>query len=160
MVKDKSLSQDLVQDVFVKVWNNRSSIDFSRPVKSYLFKAAINTALNHLDSQKTNLSFDQVDFEFPVKGLVSIDQQLQYKEIKQVLEQTIDMLPPKCKAVFLLIKYEDMSYAEAAESLEISVKNVENQMGKALKHLREHMQEYVGYLLAFQLWAIDLPENF
>lgn len=151
MVKDKSLCEDLVQDVFVKAWNNRSNIDFSKPVKSYLYKAAINTALNHLEARKNNLSIEELEFETPLQSSTAIDQQIQFKEIQQVLEQTIDMLPPKCKAIFLLIKYEDMSYAEAAESLGISVKTVENQMGKALKHLREHMQEYVGYLLAVEL---------
>ncbi|MDQ3392918.1 MAG: RNA polymerase sigma-70 factor [Bacteroidota bacterium] len=152
MVKDKSLSEDLVQDVFVKTWNNRHKIDFSQPVKPYLYKAAINTALNHIESSKKNFSLDIMEHELPQQGDASIDQQVQYKEIQLVLEQTIDMLPPKCKAVFLLIKYEDMTYAEAAASLGISVKTVENQMGKALKHMREHMQEYVGYLLV-QVWA-------
>jgi RNA polymerase sigma-70 factor, ECF subfamily len=148
LVKDKTVSEDLVQDVFVKAWNNRANLDFSQPVKSYLFKAAVNTALNHLEARKKEFTLNDLDFEEGLAGTTVIDYQVQFKEVQQVLEQSLELLPPKCKAVFVLIKYEDMSYAEAAESLGISVKTIENQMGKALKHMREQMQEYLGYLLS------------
>ncbi len=151
LVKDKTLSEDLVQDVFVKAWNNRANLDLSQPVKSYLFKAAVNTALNHLEARKKDFSLDDLDFDRGLSGTTAIDHQVQFKEVQQVLEQSLELLPPKCKAVFVLIKYEGMSYAEAAESLGISVKTIENQMGKALKHMREHMQEYLGYLLGILL---------
>ncbi|CAN5384478.1 RNA polymerase sigma-70 factor [soil metagenome] len=150
LVRDKDVSQDLVQDVFLKTWNNRDNLDLSQPIKSYLFKAAVNTALNHLESHKIKFSIDldSVKLEISRVGDSSVDHHVNYKEVQQMLEKSMDQLPPKCKAVFVLIKYEDMSYAEAAESLGISVKTVENQMGKALKHMRDHMQEYLGYLLS------------
>lgn len=86
---------------------------------------------------------------------VGADEMLSFKEVQEKLAKSLDKLPPKCKAVFVLIKYEDMSYAEASQALEISVKTVENQMGKALKHMRKEMQEYLGYLLSLFmiLWS-------
>ncbi|MDQ3536682.1 MAG: RNA polymerase sigma-70 factor [Bacteroidota bacterium] len=152
MVRDAALSEDIVQDVFLKAWNNRSKLDFSQSVKSYLYKAAFNTAINQLETRKNKYSLDDLPLEVNRIEGASVDQQVQFKEVQLVLEQTLDLLPPKCKAVFILIKYEEMSYLEVADHLGISVKTVENQMGKALKHMRDHMQEYLGYLL-MSIWA-------
>lgn len=154
LVRDKDVSQDLVQDVFLKTWNNRANLDLSQPIKSYLFKAAVNTALNHLESQKNNFSLDSDSAKLELNRIhaISVEQEIEFKEVQQMLNKSMDLLPPKCKAVFILIKYENMSYAEAAQSLDISVKTVENQMGKALKHMREYMQDYLGYFLIFFLF--------
>jgi RNA polymerase sigma-70 factor, ECF subfamily len=147
MVRDKALSEDLVQDVFLKTWNNRLNLDLSLSLKSYLTRAAVNTALNYLESQKKKYSIDDLVVEVSKMGTASVDHQVQYKELQRIMQDSLDLLPPKCKAVFILIKYEEMSYAEAARSLDISVKTVENQMGKALKHMRMHLQDYLGYML-------------
>lgn len=148
LVKDREASEDIVQDVFMKLWNRRNDLQLNTSIKSYLYKAAINTALNHIKTQKKSTKVE--DFEDGAMELVSVgtEEILSFKEVQEKLAKSLDKLPPKCKAIFILIKYEDMSYAEASQALEISVKTVENQMGKALKHMRTEMQEYLGYLLS------------
>ena len=154
LIKDQEAAEDIVQEVFVKVWNNREKIDTSRSVKSYLFKAAYNQTLNYIDKNKfmADLS-DYAEAEMQ-NYATSADQDLQLKEIEKQAERAINQLPVKCKAVFLMCRKENMTYREVADAMNISVKTVENQMGKALKSLRLKLAPYLDYIPFYILLMI------
>lgn len=137
IVRDQDTAEDIVQDVFLKVWRNQTTLDTDQHVKAYLFRAAINTALNFLEKNKRNTLWD--DSFTDRFGVNETEETLNYQEVQQKIAQALDQLPPKCKVVFSLSRFEDMSYAEIARHLDISVKAVEKHMGKALKIMRQYV---------------------
>ncbi|MCU0352303.1 MAG: RNA polymerase sigma-70 factor [Cytophagales bacterium] len=141
MVNDPAAAEDIVQEVFVKIWHSRDSLVFNFSVKAYLYRAAMNAALNHLERAKKTVSWDTASVAEPAAS--DVEEQFDFREAETHIQNALDSLPPACKAIFVLSRYEDMSYREIAESLQISVKTVENQMGKALRLLRDYLSIYV-----------------
>lgn len=137
IVRDRGTAEDIVQDVFLKVWRNQTALDARKSVKAYLFRAAINTALNFLEKNKRTAAWD--DTLTNQHGVNSTEESLAYQEVEQQVARALEHLPPKCKVVFSLSRFEDMSYADIAGHLNISVKAVEKHMGKALKIMRKHV---------------------
>ena len=137
MVRDRDTAEDIVQDVFMKIWRNQTALDTNQSVKAYLFRAAINTALNFLEKNRRTTAWD--DTLTDRYGANSTEDDLAYRETEQKIAYALEQLPPKCKVVFSLSRFEDMSYAEIAQHLDISVKAVEKHMGKALRIMRQHV---------------------
>lgn len=133
--KDKSLSEDLVQNVFITIWEKRSTIVINSSVKSYFLRSCHNQYLKYLRSLKIEMtSLDTLKFE-TICELYEEEQELQEQRIKAITV-AIETLPPKCKEAFILNKFEKFKYKEIAEMMGISIKTVENHMAKALSHLR------------------------
>ena len=129
-------AEEVVNDVFVGIWERHNEM-FSDPgLKSYLFRAVKNRCLNNIKRQR--LPFDEIPEEMPVasKDHGALDQ-LEAKEMSERITLVIDKLPTKCRQVFLMSRMDEMSYKEIAELMDISPKTVENQIGIALKFLRE-----------------------
>ena len=141
MVSDPAAAEDIVQEVFVKIWHSRDTLVFNFSVKSYLYRAAMNAALNHLERAKKTVAWDTASVPEPAAS--DVEEQFDLREAEIHIQNALNSLPPACKAIFVLSRYEDMSYREIAESLQISVKTVENQMGKALRLLRDYLSVYV-----------------
>ncbi len=141
VVKHREIAEDLVQELFLEIWNKRDRINITSSFKSYLSRSIVNRSLNWLRANK------QV-FEDAETGLMhktdnySISAEIQKDELESYLNECIDELPEKCRLVFILSRYEELSYKEIANKLEISVKTVENQISKALKLLRIRLETY------------------
>jgi RNA polymerase sigma-70 factor (ECF subfamily) len=149
VVKDKEIAQDLVQDVFVKLWEKREQIEINTSVKSYLFRACMNAALNHESARKRyNVTNDEA-ISLSISDDAATDDSIQLSELEKRINKAIDTLPPACKNVFILSRFEELSYKEISETLQISIKTVENQMGKALKILRVQLNDYLMLILVF-----------
>ncbi len=149
MVNDSQATEDILQDVFLKIWNNRKEMEFNYSIKSYLYRAAINAALNYLEKNKRNVSIE-VD-SLPEQATYHVEEQIHASELESRVKEAIETLPPACKTVFVLSRYEEMSYKEIADSMQISVKTVENQMGKALKQMKLYLSTYVKHLFSLLL---------
>jgi RNA polymerase sigma-70 factor (ECF subfamily) len=146
LIKDRNLIEDLAQEVFLRFWQKRDRIQVSSSLKAYLNRMAINEALAHLRSRK--FYAEEVDDERQSLGTDrSVEESYLHGELADHIREAIDRLPPKCRLVFTLSRYEGLSYKEIAGQLDISVKTVENQMGKALKVLREDLKPYLGVLV-------------
>ena len=139
-VGDKSKVEDIAQEIFTELWVKRDQIYIHTSVQAYLRRMAVSRALNYLrDTKKYDWSdLDQVTENFPDHAHRQPDviQQLEEKELAALIGSAIDKLPEKCRVIFMLSRYDEMTYAEIAGQLGISVKTVENQIGKALKYLR------------------------
>src|SRR5690606_32912218 len=140
LVRDRDVANDVVQEVFVKLWQNRDKVEFGDQIKHYLFKATSHTALNHLRTSKRNVSVEG-------EHLMHLhapggDEALHYNEFAAKVREAIDKLPPRCKMIYLLSRHEGLKYQEIADTLDISLKTVENQMGIALEKLREELNPY------------------
>jgi len=143
IIREKQTVEDLAQNVFIKVWQKRQQINITYSFKAYLQRMGINEALGYLRKLK-NKEKEEITTVI-MKGLVSpsVEETYLKNELELKIEKAIKNLPPKCRMVFQLSRYEGLSYKEIAEKMEISVKTVENQIGKSLCVLRKQMEMYL-----------------
>lgn len=133
IVGRQDVAEDMVQQVFLNVWEHLEKMDVEKGILSYLYQSTRNRCLNHLTSahQVSTMHVDE-----PVgEHLATSDRRLETKELLLQIKAAIQELPEKCREVFLLSREQGLTYKEIAATLNLSVKTVENQMGKALKHL-------------------------
>lgn len=147
ILKDNDQAKDAVQAVFLKLWEKRSTIDEEQSVKSYLYTAVYNYCLNVKRHDKVK---DRYAAESSVTGDDS--NQLVSKEISQRIMAQVAALPPQCQLIFTKSRFEGKKYATIAAEMNLSVKTVEAQMGKALKILREKLLDLIISLIIFFLW--------
>ncbi|RPE13042.1 RNA polymerase sigma-70 factor [Chitinophaga lutea] len=141
LVPDMATAEDLAQEVFIKIWNRRDQLG-EVYFKAYLHRAAVNMALDHIDKNKRRGGAPQ-EISPAQEELVATAPVVHVKETKARIQQAVDALPEKCREIFVLSRYEEMSYKEIAQTLQISVKTVENQMITALKKLRVSLREFL-----------------
>ena len=137
----EEVAEDIVQQAFVWIWEHRSEIDASKSLRSYLFKIGYSRMLNYFRDTKKMSAMEENPIELS-DGKAS-DAELMNLELKQAIQKAIEAMPEKRKAVFELCYLQELSYKEAAEVLESSVKTIENHMGLALKQLRESLSYLV-----------------
>jgi len=135
MIGDRATAEDLVQDLIYDLWRKRDRLNVTTSFKAYLRRAIVNKTLNYIRDKK--LSFESDESVMNLQGNYSDSlQELQAEDVKKVIDAAINSLPERCRLIFGLSRFENMSYKEIAISLDVSVKTVENQMSKALKVLR------------------------
>jgi len=135
VIPDRNLAEDLAQDVFFELWKKREKLNITTSVRAYLKRAATNKALNYIRDQKMKWSDADQQFGIASKNPSTL-QKLEAEELQNLIDVSIEALPERCRAVFCLSRFEELSYQEIANKLEISIKTVENQISKALKMLR------------------------
>ena len=134
-VQDVPTAENLVQEVFLAVWANRSRLDPAKNVKTYLYTAARNQALKHLrHSNVEDRSAEEVGSALPRQD--TPEDELRQKEISTAVARAVEALPEKTRIVFSMNRYDHLTYAEIAEIQGVSIKTVETQMGRALEFLR------------------------
>jgi len=147
-VESESLAQEIVQDLFSRVWERRDTLERPRSVRAYLYGATRNRALNELRSRRVETAF--LRRVLRLEGARASDARpvppeddLNAGALAVAVERAVAELPPRCREVFTLTRDRHLSYAEAAAVLGISPKTVEIHMGRALALLR---QKLAGWL--------------
>lgn len=153
IVRNPYDAEEIVSDVFVRLWNIRKNIEITTSIKAYLVKAVHNTSLNYLErhriSNKLSDSLSNSDYELLAWDSDYPLGQLYEKEIMNILDQGISSLPDACREIFILSRNEGMTYYKIAGKLGISVNTVKTQMKIALARLRENLKDYLMILLFF-----------
>jgi RNA polymerase sigma-70 factor (ECF subfamily) len=155
IVRNPCDAEEIVSDVFVKLWKIREKIEITTSIKAYLIKAVHNTSLNYLERDKIYYNLTERlsdsdnkilawDSDYPLG-------QLYEKEIINILDQGISTLPEGCREIFMLSRDKDMKYSDIACKLGISVNTTKTQMKIALARLRQILKEYMVILLSF-MW--------
>jgi len=147
ILRDEDEAEEMVQQVFFKLWERSEHLSFSGSIAAYLYRAVHNESLNFIKHQKVKADH-QMHVAYSMKNR---SEQAQPKMIRKELEnkfrEALNELPEQCRTVFQLSRFEDMKYKEIADKLDISVKTVENHMGKALKLLRTKLVDFLPLLL-------------
>lgn len=139
--KNQDSSKDIVQESFIKLWNNRATIEADASVVSFLHKIAYNIFVDKYRKEKRNQSLlDTLSYEAINESIESEEEVAKTKKIEMV-KRSIDELPPRCQEIFKMSKYEGLKYVEIAEALNLSIKTVEAQMGKAFSYIRQKVKE-------------------
>jgi RNA polymerase sigma-70 factor (ECF subfamily) len=145
IVRDIDDSEDIVQEVFVNFWEKRESINVHTSLKSMLYTAVYNAGLNHIKHRKVITSFAQ---DAAKAGDISGNaDEMIHDELRLKIENAIEQMPEQCGKIFRMSREDELKYREIADKLNLSVKTVENQMGKALAIMREHLKEYLTLLI-------------
>jgi len=155
-VEKEAICEELVQDLFLKIWSHRNKFNPEFGIKTYLYKAARNIALDHLrrlKAEKKYLKIHKIEREYEWKSQIvkqtevvvqnassSVNKGQNFSEIVKV---AVDQLPERRRNIFLMSREDGLTYCEIASVLGISVKTVENQMGRSLKTLRNLLSEYI-----------------
>jgi RNA polymerase sigma-70 factor (ECF subfamily) len=151
IVVDEDDAREVVQQVFIKLWEKRSELDLSTSLKSYLFTSVHHRSLNVIRDRKKFSSAELPE----VAGEWDVSAQIESMELEGKIREAIDSLPEKCREIFELNRFEGLKYSEIATQLGISVKTVENQISKALKILREQLGKYLTLLLYLLLHTLN-----
>ncbi len=146
-VRDATIAEEMAQEVFLYVWEKRKQIEIQTTLKTYLYSAIKNKCLNYikLELPKQQSMADVSEVMLSVSS-TKIDEG-ENEKLKEYIRLAVDDLPKKCRKIFILSRNAGLTYEEIAEELDLSKKTVENQMGIALKKLRESLEEvYKRYL--------------
>ncbi|PKQ64886.1 hypothetical protein BZG02_03270 [Labilibaculum filiforme] len=149
-VPDKDLCEDLVQDIFLKIWDKSPTITIS--ISSYLYRAVKNSCLDHLKQRYKQSILPIEEIEDPIYSPYELSHENNLEALQIKIEAAVNALPPKCKEVFLLRRNFQLSYNEISTELNISKKTIENHMNTAIKKLRTQLSksDLLIYFLFFE----------
>ena len=149
ILKDEAQAEEAVQQVFFKLWERAQSLSFSGSIAAYLYRAVHNESLNYLKHLKVR-SNHQLYVAHAMKNQADHPQnRAGARELEQRIQEALNELPEQCRTIFQMSRFEDLKYREIADRLDISIKTVENQMGKALKQLRVKLVEFLTFIFIF-----------
>ena len=141
-VKRKDLSEEIVQNLFCQIWENRTDLNIHTSVKAYLYRSTYHNALQVLRKNGSHNKYKEyVKHHFNEND--SSANKLEEKEINQIVQETLLSLPQPCGTIFKMSRFEGLKYKEIAQKLSISIKTVEANMGKALKAFRHSLKDYM-----------------
>jgi RNA polymerase sigma-70 factor (family 1) len=141
IIKDHDTAEEIVQDFFVRFWQEKEKITIESSLNGYLFRAIHNRCLHWIDHNKVVEKHKQ---EMSLKESVNNETPadiIQAKELQQKIATVLERLPERCSRIFCMNRFEGLKYSEIAEKLSVSVKTVEANMGKALKEFRKALTE-------------------
>lgn len=149
IIPDPGIAEDIAQDVFYELWRKRDVLNVNSSFGAYLRRAARNKSLNYIRDRKIKPeSEDKIPHRS--EGQTDANRKLEVQDLQNSIDRAVGDLPDRCREVFSLSRFEDMSYQEIADKLGISIKTVENQISKALRLLREalgpHLSWFVGFI--------------
>jgi RNA polymerase sigma-70 factor (ECF subfamily) len=151
-VKSIEIAEDIVEDLFFRLWENRETLLLTISIKSYLYKSVHNQCLDFLKAEKVRENYKKSYS----KGLLDVQKSLACQnsndqlfgdELQVKIQTAIDSLPEQCRRIFMMSRFDELKYSEIAEKLGLSVNTIEKQMSRALHKLREALKEYLPILI-------------
>nr|WP_319399535.1 RNA polymerase sigma-70 factor [uncultured Carboxylicivirga sp.] len=151
-LKSKEDAEGLVQDVFLKLWENRAKLKKESSLKSYLFTIAYHQMCN-IFRQKNQHDKFILSEKLKTEGSSNLEEQIEFNETLQQIDKIVNLLPQRQRQIFIKSRKEGKSSKEIAQELDISPATVDNQISAALKFLRKHIPEAnIGLILYFFLF--------
>lgn len=144
IVKEEAEAEDIVQEVFVKIWESREKLGDYKLLNSYIFTIAYNSSIDLIRKRINSCKFlEHLKSTSVFQENLSIISEIEFSELNTQVEKLILNLPERQRQVFLLHREKSLSYTEIAEQLGISKNTVENHMVRALKYLRQNMDSTI-----------------
>lgn len=145
MVGSSDAAREIVQEVFVRIWERRENWVLRGDLKPYLYQAVRNQALNRITGERARKSaLSRLHISSASREAESIEDQIRKKELTGAIWRVVEQLPERRRLIFILFHRHALSYNEIAQTLGISRKTVENQMGQALKFIRDVLQDHLS----------------
>jgi len=138
--RDISIGREIIQGLFIYLWEHRTNLNIKSSVKSYLYSATRFNSIRYLEKDRKNEEYPVEYYENQQDK--SLFDQVEYAELQGRILETIESLPEQCKKVFTMSRFDQLRYADIAEKLDISVKTVESHISKALRILEVNLSQY------------------
>lgn len=145
-LQNKNEAEDVIQDIFLTLWEKRQTLTFTSSLPAYLYSAVRNRIFNHLAHQKVIERYLGSIRDFMEKGAYQADDQLREKELTSIIEKEVAALPERMRTVFRLSREESRSHKEIARLLSISDKTSKQQLYKAVKILKLKLSTIISIL--------------
>ena len=136
-----------MQSTFLNVWEKKETLSIRTAVKPYLYAMVRNACLNVIKHEKIKQKHAVEELAIGIHSYDSVSHTVAGSELELKIQQAMEKLPEQCRLVFKLSRFEELKYSEIADQLNISIKTVENHMGKALKIMREQLKDYLPLLI-------------
>lgn len=138
-------ANDLVADVFVKLFRNKKKLEEIRDIQFYLYKAVKNQCITYFKTRRVDTSLDDIEWEETgyIYEIKNPESELLTRELAAVIEDIINGFPPKRKIIYKMVVVDGLKYKEAANILDLSVKTIENHLSLAVKELRQKIRNYL-----------------
>jgi len=141
-IRDKDNAEEIVQDLFYKLWEKKETIVIRSSVRSYLYRSVYNNTMMLIREKNKRKTTNKLPENSAMIPGDEPDQQMQTSELDEVVQSTLSAMPQKVRRIFEMSRFEGLKYKEIASKLLISIKTVEANMGKALKLFRDNLKEY------------------
>ena len=141
ILRDMDDAEDIVQNMFLKIWEKRQTLIITHTLKSYLYKAVYHQCINQFDHRAVREKYQERRTYESSSG-VQLPEVFP-NELEESIVDAINSLPKQCRIIFMMSRYEELKYSEIANKLDISVNTIENQISKALRILRTHLSDEV-----------------
>ena len=144
---DKNHCEDIVQNIFLKLWKDRESLEIQTSLKSFLLRSVQNSCLDELRHKKVVRDHELYSLTFGSYDSIDTENYILYSDLKDKLDEALHSLPEVCRIAFQMNRLEGLKYREIAIELNVSERTVEVRIGKALSLLRDHLKEFFVLLI-------------
>ncbi|MEO8582982.1 MAG: RNA polymerase sigma-70 factor [Flavitalea sp.] len=158
IVKEEMTAEEMVQNVFYKIWEKQGRVDIQTSVTAYLYRSVYHESLNYLKHQKVRSAYQSHVIRTSKTETDNAASKLNVSELQKKIDLALSELPEQCRTIFQMSRFEELKYQEIADKLGLSIKTIENQMGKALKILRIKLKDYLPILIALLYDTLN-PHN-
>jgi len=141
LIKDHDTAEEIVQDLFYRIWKDREKLNIESSLNGYLFRSVHNKCLHFIEHNRVverhaeDMAYQQTETQESPSDI------LNYKELQEKIASILERLPDRCGKIFTMSRFEGLKYSEIAEKLSVSVKTVEANMGRALKEFRKELTQ-------------------
>jgi RNA polymerase sigma-70 factor, ECF subfamily len=143
IIKDDIMAEEIVQNVFCRLWEKKDKIEIQSSLAAYLYRSVYHESLNYLKHLKVRSAYSS----YAQTQLKNVSDQAEKKillgDLEDKLNQALSELPEQCRTIFQMSRFEELKYQEIADRMGLSIKTIENQMGKALKLLRLKLADFL-----------------
>lgn len=147
-IKNQDDAEEIIQNVFCRIWEKRTQLDAGGYLKSFLYRSVHNECLNYLKHENVRSTF-KIHHNQTSVNEQDLSKEILAVELEKQIHLAINELPTQCRIIFQMSRLEQLKYNEIAKELNLSVKTVENQMGKALKTLRLKLVDFLPLILIY-----------
>ena len=141
LIKDHDTAEEIVQDLFFRIWKDKEKIKIESSLNGYLFRSVHNRCLHYIEHNRVVAKHVEEMLHMQSESQESPSDILHYKELQVKIAGILERLPERCGKIFCMSRFEGLKYNEIAEKLSVSVKTVESNMGRALKEFRKELTE-------------------
>jgi len=155
ILKDEDDAEEIVQNMFLKFWEKRDLLNVQTSLKAYLYKCVYHDSLNFLKHQKIKTKYQDFASYTMNSEHLPASSKVEMTELEHKLSLALNSLPEQCRTIFQMSRFEELKYREIAERLGLSIKTIENQMGKALRILRLELADFLSLILLGLMYYKD-----
>ncbi|MDF2192269.1 RNA polymerase sigma-70 factor [Paraflavitalea sp. CAU 1676] len=147
IVKDDIMAEEMVQNVFYKIWERKAHLNIQTSLTAYLYRAVYHESLNYIKHLKVKTAYQSYATARMNQQADNAEKKVLLGELEARLRTALQELPEQCRTIFQMSRFEELKYQEIADRLGLSIKTVENQMGKALKLMRLKLIDFLPFLI-------------